>query len=199
MKSSAPRRLCVFCGSSHGDDPAFAVAARSLGLAIAERGDHLVYGGGGIGLMGVVADAVLEAGGVVVGVIPAPLATREVAHSSLTELVVVETMHERKAKMAELADAFLALPGGFGTFDELFEILTWAQLGIHRKPIGLLNISGYFDPLLALVEQAIGRGFVAPNHRSFLFDAESVTDLFQQLDHHRAPDLPRRWIELQDV
>ena len=107
--------------------------------------------------MGVVADAVLEAGGVVVGVIPAPLATREVAHSSLTELVVVETMHERKAKMAELADAFLALPGGFGTFDELFEILTWAQLGIHRKPIGLLNISGYFDPLLALVEQAQDR------------------------------------------
>jgi len=199
MNPSAPRRICVFCGSSRGDDPAFALAARAVGQAIAARGDQLVYGGGGIGLMGIVADTVLDAGGVVIGVIPAPLATREVAHASLTELIVVETMHERKAKMAELADAFLALPGGFGTFDELFEILTWAQLGIHRQPIGLLNVAGYFDPLLSLVEQAIERGFVAPSHRAFLFHAESVADWFDQLDHHRAPDLPRRWIELRDV
>jgi uncharacterized protein (TIGR00730 family) len=199
MTPSPPRRICVFCGSSRGDDPAFALAAQATGESIAARGDHLVYGGGGIGLMGVVADAVLDAGGVAIGVIPAPLATREVAHPSLTQLIVVETMHERKARMAELADAFLALPGGFGTFDELFEILTWAQLGIHRKPVGLLNIAGYFDPLLTLVEQSIERGFVAQSHRSFLFSAGSVADWFRQLDHHRAPDLPRRWIELQDV
>jgi len=153
-------KLCVFCGSSTGDDPVFSAAARAFGRTLARRRTTLVYGGGHVGLMGVLADAVLAAGGQVIGVIPEKLAQRELAHTLLTELVVLPSMHERKAKMASLADAFVALPGGLGTLDELFEIWTWAQLGFHQKPIGLLNVSGFFSPLLALTEHMSRAGFV---------------------------------------
>ena len=154
------KRVCVFCGSSEGRDPRYREAAEPVGRSLARRGLGLVYGGGGIGLMRVVADAVLDHGGSVIGVIPHGLAAREVAHRGVSEMRVVPSMHARKALMAELADAFLTLPGGFGTFEELFESVTWAQLGIHRKPLGLLNVAGYFDPLVQLVEHAVAEGFV---------------------------------------
>src|ERR1051326_7718022 len=146
------QRICVFCGSSRGGNPVYAEAARRLGAALAERGIGLVYGGGQIGLMGIVADAVMAAGGEGIGGIPEALALKEVAHEGLTELRVVGSMHERKALMADLAHAFIAMPGGFGTFEEFCEIVTWAQLGMHTKPCGLLNVNGFYDPLLALFD-----------------------------------------------
>jgi uncharacterized protein (TIGR00730 family) len=162
------RRLCVFCGSSPGNDGVYVEAARRLGRAMALGGVGLVYGGGHIGLMGVLADEILAVGGSAYGVIPRSMVERELAHRGLTELHVVETMHQRKALMADLADGFAALPGGFGTADELFEILTWAQLGMHAKPIGLLNVGGFFDALLAWVDRCVADGFVLPEHRALL-------------------------------
>jgi hypothetical protein len=162
------RRICVFCGSATGRDPRHAEAARLLGRTLAERGLELVYGGGSIGLMGVVADAALAAGGAVTGVIPRALAARELAHRSLTSLQVVESMHQRKARMAELADGFVALPGGMGTLEELAEILTWAQLGLHRRPVGLLDVGGYYLPLIAFLDHAVEAGFLRPEHRALL-------------------------------
>jgi uncharacterized protein (TIGR00730 family) len=161
------KNVCVFCGS-RGGGPIYADAARSLGALLAGRGLALVYGAGHVGLMGVLADAVLAAGGRVVGVIPQGLVDRELAHTGLTELIVVDTMHQRKAVMAERSDAFLALPGGYGTLDETFEILTWAQLGLHAKPVGLLNVAGYFDGLLSWLDHALREGFVKPAHRELL-------------------------------
>ncbi len=168
-------RVCVFCGSSPGRNGRHRAAAESVGRAVAARGLGLVYGGGSVGLMGVVADAALAAGGSVTGVIPESLATAEVAHRGVADLRVVPTMHARKALMVELADAFLALPGGYGTLDELFEVVTWAQLGIHRKPIGLLNVGGYFDPLVAFVDRAVAEGFVSLVNRR-LIDADVDVD-----------------------
>jgi uncharacterized protein (TIGR00730 family) len=162
------RSVCVFCGSASGNRPEYADNARFLGQLLAHRGLELVYGAGDIGLMGLLADAALAAGGRVFGVIPESLVARELAHSALTELHVVRTMHERKALMADRASAFLALPGGFGTADELFEILTWAQLGIHSRPVGLLNVAGYFDPLLAWLDRAVEDGFIRSQHRHLL-------------------------------
>jgi uncharacterized protein (TIGR00730 family) len=154
------RTLCVYCGSSPGTDPAFAEAARAVGTLIGREGWQLVYGGGRAGLMGIVADAALAAGAPVVGVIPESLMARELGHPGLTELHVVETMHQRKTMMAERADAFVALPGGIGTFEELFEVWTWRQLGYHDKPVGLLNVAGYYDALLAFLDQATDKGFM---------------------------------------
>ena len=154
------RTLCVYCGSSPGNDPAFAEAARTVGTLIGREGWQLVYGGGRAGLMGIVADAALAAGAPVIGVIPESLMARELGHPGLTELHVVETMHQRKTMMAERADAFVALPGGIGTFEELFEVWTWRQLGYHDKPVGLLNVAGYYDALLAFLDQATGKGFM---------------------------------------
>lgn len=193
------RRLAVFCGSSVGTNPLYRDVARELGQTLAERRIELVYGGGGIGLMGVLADAVLAAGGRVTGVIPTGLASKEVAHPNLTDLRVVATMHERKAEMADLADAFLALPGGMGTFDELFEILTWAQLGIHRKPIGLLNIDRYFDPLIAMVDHAVREGFVSSLHRGLIIVADSSDQWFSRLAAYEPPAVSTRWIGMQEV
>lgn len=192
-------QLGVFCGSSIGAKPLYRDVAVELGRAIALRQVGLVYGGGGIGLMGALADAVLAAGGQVIGVIPQALASKELAHPNLTELRIVRTMHERKAVMAELADAFLALPGGLGTFDELFEILTWAQLGIHRKPVGLLNTDHYFDPLVGMVEHAVREGFVSPLHRELIIVASSVDDWFDRLATFVPPPISTRWIDLQEV
>jgi uncharacterized protein (TIGR00730 family) len=178
--------LCVFCGSSTGNDPLFAAAARSFGTALARRGTTLVYGGGHVGLMGVVADAVLAANGRVIGVIPEKLAERELAHTTLSELIVLGTMHERKAKMASLADAFVALPGGLGTLDELFEIWTWAQLGFHDKPIGLLNVGEFFSPLLALTEHMARSGFVRPQHLELVLPDDDGERLLGRLEAQAA-------------
>lgn len=173
--------LCVFCGSSRGIDPVHAETARTLGHGLAERGWSLVFGGGHIGLMGVVADAVLEKGGEVVGVIPRHLVERELAHTASTHLHVVESMHDRKALMAQLAEAFVALPGGYGTLEELFEILTWKQLGLHDKPIGLLNVGGFFDPLLAWIDRAVAEGFIKEKYRGLLQVDSNVASLLDRL------------------
>ncbi|MBI4606309.1 MAG: TIGR00730 family Rossman fold protein [Planctomycetes bacterium] len=185
------KRVCVFCGSSSGARPEYAAAAGALGAAIARRGLELVYGGGSVGLMGIAADAALAAGGRVVGVIPRALATKELMHTGLQDLRIVSTMHERKALMVELTDAFVALPGGLGTIEELCEVVTWAQLGIHEKPCAVLNVAGYFDPLLALLDHAVEEGFVRERHRALVLTAASVDDLFEVLDAYRPPGLER--------
>lgn len=174
-------RLCVFCGSRVGNDPLYLERTRTLGAALARRGVGLVYGAGHIGLMGVLADAVLEQGGEAIGVIPQALVDRELAHRGLTKLHVVAGMHERKALMAALADAFLALPGGYGTADETFEMLTWNQLKIHKKPVGVLNVKGFFDPLLAWIDRCIQDDFLKPRYREFLLVDDDVERLLDAL------------------
>jgi uncharacterized protein (TIGR00730 family) len=177
--------FCIYCGSSVGIHPEYAAVAKSVGRALARHGIGLVYGGGSVGLMGIVADAVLGEGGRAIGVIPEPLATREIAHHGLTELHIVADMHERKALMARRSSAFLTLPGGIGTFEEFFETLTWAALGLHHKPMGVLNVAGYFDPLLALLNHGISEQFVRSKHLELLLvtnNAEAVvTDLLARL------------------
>jgi uncharacterized protein (TIGR00730 family) len=185
--------LCVFCGSQAGASPAYAEAATVVGRALAGRGWTLVYGGGRVGLMGILADAALAAGGKVIGVIPAALATREVAHQRLTGLEIVGSMHERKARMAELADGFLALPGGIGTLEEWFEAWTWSQLGIHPKPCGLLNVAGYYDPLLAFLDRMTGERFLASGHRALAIVDEEAERLLDRLTAFQPPVVPR-WI-----
>lgn len=181
------RSVCVFCGASSGHDPAFASAAASFGQLLAGEGIELVWGGGNVGLMGIVADSVLAEGGRTYGVIPSFMAERELAHPQATELVVVDSMHARKAAMADRADAFVALPGGFGTLDELFEIVTWAQLHIHAKPVGLLNVRGFFDPLLAMVRHMSFEGFIKQPHLGLLHVAENPADLLRSMRAHEAP------------
>lgn len=191
-------RICVFCGSSGGRRPDYLSAARALGELLARRGITLVYGGGNIGLMGVVADAALAAGGQVIGVIPEALQRRELAHPGLTELHITQTMHERKDLMAELADGFIALPGGLGTFEEFLEILTWAQLGIHHKPCGLLNIAGYYDPLITLIDHAVQERFIRPEHRGLMLqDAEPGT-LIEKMAHYTPPHV-EKWIDEEET
>jgi len=179
------RRICVFCGSSVGSRPAYVAAARELGRTLAERGLGVVFGGGKVGLMGVLADAALAAGGEAIGVIPEAMVAREIAHQGLSELRVVHSMHERKTLMADLADAFIALPGGYGTFEEFFEAVTWTQLGIHSKPCGLLNLEGYYDTLLALLDRAVSDGFIREANRSLVLDAPDVPTLLQKLEAFR--------------
>jgi uncharacterized protein (TIGR00730 family) len=178
---SAIQSLCVFCGSKTGTNPVFHETARELGDALARQHLRLIYGGGNIGLMGVVADAVLAAGGEVTGVIPNALVARELVHVGVQDMRIVESMHDRKALMAELADGFVALPGGLGTFEELFEILTWAQLDFHNKPVAVLNVKGYFSPLVELIDHAVAEGFVRPQHRELLHVAADVEELIQIL------------------
>jgi uncharacterized protein (TIGR00730 family) len=187
------KNICVFCGSSFGRKPAYARAARQLGAALASRGIGLVYGGGSIGLMGAVADAALEAGAPVVGVIPRALARREIAHHGLTRLEVVPSMHARKARMARLSDAFVAMPGGIGTLEELFEVLTWGYLGIHAKPTGLLDVGGYWKPLVRLLDHAVEEGFLRPEHRRLVVIDRSPDRLLARLLAHRVP-AATRWI-----
>ena len=191
---TAIRRICVYCGSNTGTRPAYTAAAARLGLALGERGLGLVYGGGNVGLMGVLADAALAAGADVIGVIPEALEAKELAHPRLTELRVVASMHERKALMAELADGFIALPGGLGTLDELFETWTWAQLGFHGKPCGLLDVEGYFQPLIAFLDHAVAEGFVRSEHRRMAF---VETDPLVLLDRFRTwqPSPIGKWLE----
>ena len=188
-------RLCVFCGSAPGHRPEYAAAARTLARVLVERGIRIVYGGGSVGLMGVLADSALALGGEVVGVIPRPLASRELAHSALTELRLVSSMHERKALMASLADGFVALPGGLGTLEETLEILTWAQLGIHDKPVGMLNVAGYYDGLRGLIDHGVREGFVRKEHAALLLFAESPAELLDAFASWRPPALPRVWLD----
>lgn len=187
------KRICVYCGSSPGKLTEYRGAARMLGHELAARGLGLVYGGASIGVMGAVADAVLEKGGEAIGVIPFALATREVAHSGLNELFVVDSMHERKAKMAELSDGFVALPGGWGTIEEIFEMLTWAQLGFHQKPCGLLNISGYYDHLYTFLEHAIDQRFVQEEYRPMIMMEQTAGDLLDRYLQYQAPSV-KKWI-----
>ncbi|MCO5166052.1 MAG: TIGR00730 family Rossman fold protein [Planctomycetes bacterium] len=182
-----PPRVTVFCGSQAGLRPRHAEAARALGRALVRRGLGLVTGGGRVGLMGVVADAVLEAGGEAIGVIPRLLATRELAHDGMTHLHVVETMHERKALMATLGGAFVALPGGMGTLEELFEVLTWAQLGIHHKPVGVLDVSGFWAPLATFLDHQVDEGFLRPPHRALLLRADEPDALLDLLERGQPP------------
>lgn len=179
--------VCVYCGSSSGVRAEYAAVARRFAAALVRRGLGLVYGGGSVGLMGVLADATLHAGGEVIGVIPRALVDRELAHFGLTELRITESMHERKALMADLADAFVALPGGIGTLEELFEIWTWAQLGLHRKPCGVLDALGYYGGLVSFLDHATLEGFVRPQHRAILLIAHEPEELLEQLLRYQAP------------
>jgi len=185
------KRICVFCGAAEGRRPAYADAARRLGAELVARGLGLVYGGCAVGMMGILADAVLAGGGEVIGVIPQRLVSRELAHAGLTELRVVDSMHERKATMASLVDGFAVLPGGLGTLDETFEALTWSQLGIHGKPIGALNVDGYWDGLRGLIEHAVREGFVSPRYADLLLFADTPGALLDRLAAWRAPEILR--------
>ena len=181
------RTLCVYCGSSTGKDPAYADAARELGAQMASRSLSLVYGGGHVGLMGIIADAVLAAGGEVSGVIPTALMDAEVGHDRLTKLHVVKDMHERKAMMAELADGFIAMPGGIGTLEELFEVMTWLQLGYHAKPVGLLNVNGFYDELLAFLDKQRDTGFLRREHRALLLTANDPAAPLEKMQAFEMP------------
>ena len=193
------QRLCVFCGSNAGHDPRYRNAAEALGRLLAGRGIELVYGGGNVGLMGTIADACLAAGGTVIGVIPEALLGKEVAgrhvdHRALTRLEVVASMHARKARMAELSDGFIALPGGFGTFEEFCEILTWGQLGFHVKPTGLLNVAGFFDPLLALFARAAAEGFLRQENRAMALATDDIESLLAAMAAYR-PEPVSKWLK----
>jgi hypothetical protein len=186
------KSVCVYCGANRGSGPEYAAAAQRLGALLAERGITVIYGGGSVGLMGVLADAVLAGGGKVIGVIPKGLFAREVAHRGVTKMHVVRSMHERKALMADLADAFIAMPGGLGTLDETFEMLSWAQLGLHAKPCGMLNVGGYFDDLHAFLDHSVERGFLRSKHRRLLIADTDARRLLRRLARYAAPAASRR-------
>ncbi|MDD2060141.1 TIGR00730 family Rossman fold protein [Pseudomonas sp. GD03860] len=188
------RSVCVFCGASTGVNPAYREAAIALGQAIARRGLRLVYGGGAVGLMGIVADAAMAAGGEVIGIIPEALKNAEIGHTGLTRLEVVDGMHARKARMAELSDAFVALPGGLGTLEELFEVWTWGQLGYHAKPLGLLDVNGFYTKLGSFLDHVVEEGFVRPQHRAMLQLAVTPDDLLDAMEDFEAPVLPK-WVD----
>jgi uncharacterized protein (TIGR00730 family) len=191
-------RICVFCGSSAGADPAYRAAAVALGGLLARRGLGLVFGGGHVGLMGAVADAAMAAGGQAVGILPRGLQVRELGHEGLTELHIVGSMHERKALMAELSDGFVALPGGMGTLEETAEALTWAQLGIHQKPVGLLNVKGYWDPLALFLDHAVAQGFLRPEHRWLCLVEREPEALLDRMASWEPPPL-RRWMSRDEA
>lgn len=192
------QRICVFCGSNSGSDAAHVEAARVLGQLLAREGIALVYGGGSVGLMGELADAVLSAGGEAIGVIPHALWAREVGHRGLTDLRIVDTMHERKAMMADLSDAFVALPGGLGTLEEIFEIWTWAQLGLHNKPLGFLDVNGFFAPLLSFIDRAVREQFVRPQHRAIALVDSDPAALLRRFDTWEPPRV-EKWITREET
>jgi uncharacterized protein (TIGR00730 family) len=187
------KRVTVFCGSSSGKDAVYEKQARLLGEALAKQEIELVYGGAKVGLMGAVANGVLSNGGKVIGVLPRFLMKKEIAHESLTELIIVDSMHERKTKMSELCDGVIALPGGFGTLEELFEILTWAQLGLHQKPVAILNVDGFYDSLLACIQTMVQKGFLKEMNHKMLLVNKDITDLIKQMNNYRAPAVSK-WI-----
>lgn len=192
------RTLCVYCGSSDRVHSDYLQAAREMGAAAARRGLDIVYGAGSTGLMGAVANGAIQAGGRVIGVIPEYFNTPQLAHNGLARLEVVDTIHTRKARLVELGDAFIALPGGYGTFEEFFEVLTWAQIGLHRKPVGLLNVNGYFSPLLEMVEHARREGFIYDEHRSLFSACDEPESLLDALTNHQHPDGLERWLTRDD-
>jgi len=188
------KRVCVFCGSSAGSQTEYRACAEQLGVELTRRKIGLVYGGGNVGLMGEIADAVLEAGGEAIGVIPEHLMTREIGHNRLTKLHVVRSMHERKALMADLSDAFIALPGGFGTLEEFCEVLTWSQLGLHAKPCGIVNVLGYYTPLLAMLDHAVEERFLKPQNRALVLARETPSELLQAFEDWR-PVHVEKWLD----
>jgi uncharacterized protein (TIGR00730 family) len=192
------QRICLFCGSSPGVKPIYAETAARLGEVLALRGSSLVYGGGRVGLMGAAADAALENGGEVIGIIPQAICDLEVQHKGCTELHVVSSMHIRKQMMHDLSDGFITLPGGHGTFDELFETITWLQLGYHRKPVGVLNVAGYYDPMIAMLDNALEEGFLTPFVRELLIVDDDLERLLQRMSDWQAPDL-RKWLARHDL
>jgi uncharacterized protein (TIGR00730 family) len=192
------KRICVFCGSSSGARESYAAAATSLARYLVENGIGIVYGGGKVGLMGALADAALKAGGEVIGVMPQHLVEKEISHSGLSQLRIVGSMHERKSLMAELSAAFIAMPGGYGTFEEFCEVLTWTQLGLHRKPCGILNIDGYYDPLLALFDQAVTEQFVKPHHRKMVISDTRPESLVPRLLQYELP-FAGKWIDIEQT
>lgn len=192
------KSICVFCGSSVGARTGYSEAARGLGTELVARDLQLVYGGGNVGLMGVIADSVLDAGGHVTGVIPQALAHKELAHPRAQEMHVVNSMHERKAMMADLSDGFIAMPGGLGTLEEFFEVLTWAQLGFHRKPVGLLNAASYYDPLLTFIDAACEESFVRWSHRQIIISSEQPSEILDLFESYRAPAVDK-WIDRKSL
>ena len=192
------KRICVYCGSSIGKRPEYATAAKALGKALVDCNIGLVYGGASVGIMGLIANTVLELGGEVVGIIPQAIADKEIAHTGLTELNVVANMHERKAMMADYSDGFIALPGGMGTLEELFEVLTWAQLGFHQKPCGVLNVEGYYDHLIAFLEHAVDQEYLKSQHFGMLQTATEPDALLELLSRYQAP-VDGKWITRKDL
>lgn len=192
------KSVCVFCGSNPGNDPVYAAGATAMGVEIAKRGMTLVYGGGAVGLMGIVANAALEAGGRVHGIIPRALREKEIGHNGLSELEVVDTMHTRKARMAELSDGFIAMPGGIGTFEELFEVWTWGQLGIHSKPLAFLNIAGFYDPLASFLDGTVEAGFLKQNHRAMAMTDTEPATLLDRMEQY-VPSATIKWVEKEEV
>jgi uncharacterized protein (TIGR00730 family) len=190
--------VCVFCGSNGGADPAYLAAAEAVGAGLAQRGIRIVYGGGRVGLMGALADSARAAGGEVVGVMPQALVDREIGHTGIDDLRVVDTMHERKALMVELSDAFVALPGGIGTLEELFEVYTWAQLGIHAKPLALLDVAGYYEPLAAFLDHAVAQRFLRAETRGMLAVADSIEGVLETFERWRPPAM-HKWIDLDET
>jgi len=194
-KGTSMKRICVYAGSNSGVHPAYQQAAQALGHELVARQLGLVYGGGHVGLMGTLADTVLAEGGEVIGVMPAALFPKEVAHKNVTQFYEVGSMHERKALMAELADGFIALPGGFGTYDELFEMISWAQIGLHTKPIGLLNVAGFYEPLLAMIHHASQEGFISPHHTQLVLHKDSPAELLDSLAAYVPAPRQGKWID----
>jgi uncharacterized protein (TIGR00730 family) len=192
------KSITVFCGSSFGSDDIYRDQAILLGKALAEQGIQLVYGGADVGLMGAVADGALNAGGKVIGVLPHFLQSKEIAHKQLTELVLVETMHERKTRMNDLCDGVIVLPGGYGTLEEFFEMITWAQLGLHQKPIGLLNIDGFYDDLIRMVQTMVDKGFLKQVNRDMLLISEGIEELLEMMRDYKAPTVGK-WISEKEI
>ena len=192
------KRITVFCGSSFGTESVYEEQAYELGKILAQNTIGLVYGGANVGLMGAVADGVIENGGEAIGVLPHFLKGKEIAHENLTELILVDTMHERKAKMNELSDGVITLPGGFGTLEELFEMLTWAQLGLHQKPIGILNINGFYDELLAFVQTMVNKGFLKSVNQDMLLVDDSIAGLLNKMRNYKAPEVSK-WIKKEEL
>lgn len=187
------KKICLYCGSSRGVSPAYSAAAAHCGIVLAEQDIGIVYGGGNVGLMGILADAALAAGGTVIGVIPRSLKEKELAHGRLTQLITVETMHDRKRTMAEIADAFIALPGGVGTLEEMFEVFTWLQLGFINKPVGLLNVRGFYTPLMSFLDQVRAEHFLRPEHLQMLIVEENIENMLKRMLAFNRPDLGKWW------
>jgi len=192
------KRICVFCGSNSGDDPVYLEAAEEVGEFLAANGIELVFGGGRVGLMGKVADTVMAKGGRVIGVIPAALDKKEIAHRGITELRIVDSMHERKAMMAELADGFIAMPGGFGTFEEFCEIVTWGQLGIHKKPCALLNVNGFYNDLIGLFDYSTKQSFIRSEHRDLVIVGDNIENVFDLMKYYEPPTI-EKWIDKEST